>query len=214
LYWNTVNELLKKYLLLLMKAPEFLPFRLVGGTALSLHLGHRVSVDIDLFTDAEYNSINFNSIDKFLTDNIKYVDMGFGIPTGMGKSYLIGENENNSVKLDVFYTDSFIQAPIIEDGIRLATIEEIIAMKIDVISRKGRKKDFWDIHELIETYSIHQMLSLHKQRYGYTHNEAEILTNFTDFTDADDDFEPKCLRGKHWELIKMDIVQKIRDMNT
>jgi len=214
LYWNTVNELLKKYLLLLMKAPEFLPFRLVGGTALSLYLGHRVSVDIDLFTDAEYNSIDFSSIDKFLTDNIEYVDMGFGIPAGMGKSYLIGENENNSVKLDVFYTDTFIQAPIVEDGIRLATIEEIIAMKIDVISRKGRKKDFWDIHELMETYSIHQMLSLHKQRYEYTHNEVEILANFIDFADADDDFEPKCLRGKHWELVKMDIVQKIQDMNT
>lgn len=59
LYWNTVNTHLKEYLLTLMKLPSFADFRLVGGTALSLHLGHRMSVDIDLFTDKEYGSIDF-----------------------------------------------------------------------------------------------------------------------------------------------------------
>ena len=52
LYWNTVSALLKDSLLLLMQAEELNEFRLVGGTALSLQLGHRMSVDIDLFTDA------------------------------------------------------------------------------------------------------------------------------------------------------------------
>jgi hypothetical protein len=213
MYWSTVNDLLKKYLLLLMSAPEFLPFRLVGGTALSLQLGHRVSVDIDLFTDATYSTIEYNRIETFLRENIEYVDTGFGlpegIPIGMGKSYLIGDNKDNAVKLDVFYTDPFIQAPIIKDGIRFATVGEITAMKVDVISRKGRKKDFWDIHELFETFTVPQMLSLHKQRYPHSHNESEILTNFVDFTDADDAFDPICLRGKYWELIKFDIIQKL-----
>jgi hypothetical protein len=54
------------------------------------------------------------------------------------------------------------------------------------------------------------MLSLHKLRYEYSHNEQEILANFIDFTEADDDFEPNCLRGKYWELIKMDIVLKVQ----
>ena len=51
LYYNTVNNLLKETLELLMKAPIFNDFRLVGGTSLSLQLGHRMSIDIDLFTD-------------------------------------------------------------------------------------------------------------------------------------------------------------------
>ncbi|WP_312129307.1 MULTISPECIES: nucleotidyl transferase AbiEii/AbiGii toxin family protein [Sphingobacterium] len=50
LYYNTVNDLLRDTLLTLMKADVFSTFRLVGGTALSLHLGHRESVDIDLFS--------------------------------------------------------------------------------------------------------------------------------------------------------------------
>jgi hypothetical protein len=56
LYWNTVTGLLKETLLELMQATEFKDFRLVGGTALSLKFGHRMSDDIDLFTDAHYGS--------------------------------------------------------------------------------------------------------------------------------------------------------------
>lgn len=65
LYWNTVNDNLKQALLFLMEAPIFDQFRLVGGTSLSLQVGHRMSVDIDLFTDSPYRSIDFNQIDNF-----------------------------------------------------------------------------------------------------------------------------------------------------
>jgi hypothetical protein len=211
LYWNTVNEILKTAILNLMRAPEFSLFRLVGGTALSLQLGHRMSVDIDLFTDATYGTVDFERIEEFLTKHYTYIDPGFGTLPGMGKSYLIGENSDNAIKLDIYYTESFIQPVIIIDEVRLATIEEIIAMKIDVIARGGRKKDFWDIHELIDTYSIQQMLSLHKQRYEFTHIETEILEKFTDFSTANDDFEPLCLRDKFWELVKLDIDMKISE---
>lgn len=211
MYWNTVNETLKSALLNLMAAPEFSLFRLVGGTALSLQLGHRISIDIDLFTDAPYGTIDFDILGKYLSDNYLYVDPGIGTYPGMGTSYLIGENIDNSIKLDIYYTEKFIQPAIFTEGVRLATIEEIIAMKIDVISRGGRKKDFWDIHELIDLYSIQQMLELHKLRHEFTHNETEILGKFTDFAIADDDFEPRCLKGKFWELIKYDIDQKISE---
>ena len=73
MYWNTVNKTLKDSLLLLMKKEEFASFRLVGGTALSLHLGHRVSVDIDLFTDEPYRSIDFDAIEACLKNSFAYV---------------------------------------------------------------------------------------------------------------------------------------------
>jgi nucleotidyltransferase AbiEii toxin of type IV toxin-antitoxin system len=53
LHYNTVTPLLHKVLKQLMKAKEFEDFRLVGGTSLSLQRGHRLSVDIDLFTDSD-----------------------------------------------------------------------------------------------------------------------------------------------------------------
>ncbi len=56
-----------------MEAQVFAQFRLVGGTALSLQFGHRLSVDIDLFTDAPYNSIDFETITKYLRNTFSYV---------------------------------------------------------------------------------------------------------------------------------------------
>ncbi|MBP6127991.1 nucleotidyl transferase AbiEii/AbiGii toxin family protein [Flavobacterium sp.] len=210
LYFNTVNELLKSSLLKLMEAEEFSKFRLVGGTALSLQIGHRESIDIDLFSDIEYGTLSFNEIEDFLKSNFKYVDF-LDVPSAMGKAYFIGENKDNTVKLDVFYTDTYIQPFIEEDGIRMATIEEIIAMKVDVIQRGGRKKDFWDLHALLDSYSIKQMMDFHEQRYPYTHDKDLIIKNFTNFDQADDDFDPICFKGKYWEFIKEDFEEKFKN---
>jgi hypothetical protein len=67
LYYNTINNLLKNSLEIIMSSEVFKNFRLVGGTALSLQLGHRISVDIDFFSDAPYGSIDFDEIESFLT---------------------------------------------------------------------------------------------------------------------------------------------------
>jgi hypothetical protein len=206
LYYNTVTSSLLNVLRMLMAASEFDSFRLVGGTALSLQRGHRQSADIDLFTDAEYRSINFETIDKFLVSQYSYCDSNSIKVVGVGKSYYVGEDKNNCIKLDLYYTDKFIDDPLIIDGIRLASVEEILAMKVDVISRIGRKKDFWDIHELLEDFNLDQMLALHEKRHPYTHERALIIENFTDFSGADGDFDPVCLRSKHWEIIKLDII--------
>lgn len=212
LYYNTVNQLLKNSLLKLMKSDVFNDFRLVGGTALSLQIGHRESIDIDLFSDLEYATLDFDAIEKHLTDSFKYVDFLNTIPA-MGKSYFVGEDKNHTIKLDLYYTDTFIQPYIEIDAIRMATIEEIIAMKIDVVQRGGRKKDFWDLHSLLQSYNISQMLDLHKQRYPYTYDRDLIIQNFTSFAQADGDFNPICLNGKHWEFIKddfEDIISKFK----
>lgn len=209
MYYNTVNDLLKNTLITLMESSVFDSFRLVGGTALSLQLGHRLSVDIDLFSDSLYGSIDFKVIDEFIEKKFPYHHHFSNLDPAMGKSYSVGADKDNVVKLDVFYTDSFIQTPLIVDGIKMATIEEIIAMKIDVVQRIGRKKDFWDLHELLLKYNLSTMLFLHQERYPYSHDEELILNNLTNFELADDDFDPICLKGKYWEFIKEDIEDSI-----
>ncbi|WGF91547.1 nucleotidyl transferase AbiEii/AbiGii toxin family protein [Aequorivita marisscotiae] len=208
LHYNTVSNLLRNCLLQLMTAKEFNSFRLVGGTSLSLQIGHRESVDIDLFSDVPYGTIDFEEITAYLQAHFPYVDH-LDIAPAIGKSYFIGKNENNAVKLDVYHTDTFIEPLLLIDTIRLASVPEIIAMKIDVVQRGGRKKDFWDLHALFDNYTIEQMLALHKQRHPYTHDATLILQNFIDFSQADDDFDPICLLGKYWEFIKDDIVTNI-----
>jgi len=213
LYYNTLTPLLLSTLKKLMEAEELKSFRLVGGTSLSLQLGHRQSVDIDLFTEADYRSIDFVAIDKYLNRNFPYTDSNHTGIVGMGKSYFIGESANKCIKLDLFYTDSFIRSVIEIDGLRLAGTDEITAMKIDVVTRGGRKKDFWDIHELLETYTLEQMIKLHEERYPYSHNRQEILEKFVQFHSADLDFDPICLKNKYWELIKLDIIETVKPLN-
>lgn len=210
LFYNTASPLLLEILKSLMANCLFDGFRLVGGTALSLQIGHRKSADIDLFTDSEYDSIDFDLIDKYLHQHFSYVDATIYPIIGMGKSFYVGNNKDDCIKLDLCYTDTFSEELLSIDNIRLASISEITAMKIDVISREGRKKDFWDIHELANHFSIQQMLDLHKKRYPYSHDEELILKNLTEFSRADLDFEPVCLKGKYWEIIKLDLTEWVK----
>jgi len=193
-----------------MASPLLESFRLAGGTALSLQKGHRLSEGIDLFGDSPYGSIDFKAIDRFIETSFPYHNHISNLAPAMGKTYTIGTSKGNAVRLDIFYTDAFIKPPLIEDHIRMAVTEEIIAMKIEAVQYGGRKKDFWDLHELLFQHDIRSMLALHKQRYPYTHDKALILKNFTNFEVADGDFDPTCLRGKYWELIKADIAEVVK----
>ena len=213
LHLNTVSPQLWESLQLLMRIEEFNAFRIVGGTSLSLQLGHRESIDIDLFTDAEYGSINFNRIDEILNENFAHVDSTQVEIIGMGKSYFIGNNKNELVKLDIFYTDTYIFPYIEEENVRFATMEEIAAMKLEVIGNGGRKKDFWDIHELLDQFTLEQMIDFYLKRYPYNHTREQIIDKLTDFSVADTDFTPNCFREKDWDIIKLDFIDLQEELN-
>ncbi len=212
MYYNTITPFLHECLVFLMKEIHFSEFRLVGGTALSLQLGHRKSVDIDLFSDLPYGKIDFEETEKILCRSFEKVDFFADKNPGFGKSYTIENTKGETLKLDIFYTDAFIQPPIERDLIRMATTAEIAAMKMDVIQRGGRKKDFWDIHEMLRVYNLASMINYHSIRYPYSHDLNLLKRKLTDFTMADDDFDPICLRGKYWEFIKEDIEDELEKL--
>ncbi len=205
LHLNTVSDLLWDSLNKLMSIKEFNSFRLVGGTSLSLQLGHRASNDIDLFTDSEYGSVNFAELENILTEMFPYVDTSFVGNVGIGKAFFIGDNENELVKLDLFYTDPFVFPCVIEQNIRFSSIEEVAAMKFEIIAQGGRKKDFWDVHELLETYTLEDLIGFYKKRNPYGYSKNELLTQVVDFSLAEDDFTPNCFKDKDLEIIKLDL---------
>lgn len=75
----------------------------------------------------EYSSLNFRIFEQILL--------------GMGCSYFIGRSTDDSVKLDLMYAGPFIRASEINDGIRMASTDDIVALKMNVISRGGRKSE-------------------------------------------------------------------------
>lgn len=207
---QTVTPLLLNILQKIMNEPLFQPFRLAGGTALSLQIGHRKSIDIDLFTDELYGTIDFGAIDHYFENNFNICEHNKSDTIGFGKCYFIGNQNTDLIKFDVFYSDPFIESFIITNNIRLASINEIIAMKLDVIQRIGRKKDFWDLHEFIGKLTLEQWLNLHEKRYPYNHQKVNLMHNLTNFDSAELDFDPICLKGKFWEFIKEDFLDFVK----
>jgi len=205
LYLNTVSDFLWNSLKQLMSMKEFDSFRIVGGTSLSLQLGHRESIDIDLFSDTEYGSLDFNILEEALLKKFPFVELPIVKDVGMGKSYFIGNNNKDLVKLDLYYTEPFVFPCIIEQNIRFSSIEEVAAMKFEVIGEGGRKKDFWDVHELLETYSLDEMLNFYIKRNPYGHSKEELLVKVLDFSVAEYEFTPNCYNDKDWEIIKLDL---------
>ncbi|MCL6220103.1 nucleotidyl transferase AbiEii/AbiGii toxin family protein [Zunongwangia pacifica] len=197
-----------------MTIKEFNSFRLVGGTSLSLLLGHRASIDIDLFTDAAYGSIDFERLEEILNDVFAYVTTPAVGEVVFGRSYFVGVDEHQAIKLDIYYTDPFV-FPLLQEGdIRLASLEEIAAMKFEVIANGGRKKDFWDIHELLDVFTLAQMLDFYEQRNPYGAGREELLEQCIDFSLAEDDFTPNCYKDKVWEIIKLDIEEEVQNIRS
>lgn len=209
LYWNTVKPLLKDILGEIIAEDIFTPFRLVGGTSLSLQIGHRMSVDIDLFTDNEYGSIDYVAIKDFLENKYSYCSSRNLDNVSFGTYFEVGNSKDDFVKIDLYYTDEFIENPIVIENIRMATANEIIAMKLDVVLRGGRKKDFWDLHYYLDKMSLDEMIDLFKKRYPYNDDFTKIKKQLVNFDLADTDFEPICLLGKTWEIIKLDFYEYI-----
>jgi hypothetical protein len=210
LHYETITPFLKEVLIDLMTNPLFRPFRLVGGTSLSLRFGHRMSNDIDLFTDAPYGSLDFSIFESFLRISYPYYFCTDRTNiVGFGRSYYVGYSIEDPAKIDLFYHEALIEPVDIIDNIRIASVQDIVAMKVDVVSRSGRKKDFWDLHELLNIYSIPEMLEMHELRFEYTHNRDEIIKNFTNFKAADNEIDPICLKGKDWEDIKIDFLEAL-----
>ena len=148
IYRETISDTLWVILNKLMRLEVLDSFRLVGGTSLSLLLGHRVSIDIDMFTDLAYGSIDFMEIYRILEEEFEFIEGYNWQNSSIGNSCFLGENEEDIVKVDFFYTDCFVLPICKLENLRLAQLEEIAAMKLDVVGRGGRKKDFWDIHAL------------------------------------------------------------------
>ena len=109
------------------------------------------------------------------------------------------------------YPHPLISAIEIIDCIRMYADKDIIAMKLNAILGRGKKKDFWDIHELLEHYSLEEMITFHDLKYPSQNLLITIPQAVTWFEDADESEEPISLKGQNWEMVKKVIQQKVSD---
>jgi len=158
-----------------MRDEKLKHFHLVGGTALALYMGHRKSVDIDLF-----------SRQLFDVDEVaNYLEHTYGFYTGRKvKATLIGNIY--SVKVDFIWYSYPLVEPVMDfDGIRMYSMPDIAAMKLTAISQSGnRLKDFVDVAFLSSRMSLEDMLNAFGKKYPNT-SIMSAVRGLTYYDDVD-----------------------------
>lgn len=177
LHYETVSPALLSILKKLMKSEVFSDFRLVGGTALALQRGHRRSVDIDMFTDLEYGDMPIKTMREYLESKFPVHDgTETMVKNDAGYHIYLSEGTEPPIKVDFFYTDPFIYPILDKDGLRLTDQREIAAMKLGVIGNQiYRQKDYWDIHDMLEEYTLSEMVQWALKRDPYNITENDII---------------------------------------
>ena len=208
---NIASPLLMDCLRKIMSHKAFDDYYLVGGTALALQRGHRISVDIDMFTNLLYGDMNTGELKEALTFLFPYVESLEKLDeTRVVYSLFVGVDRDNCVKLDICYDENPI-FPLLEvDGIRIVSEKDIAAMKINCIAQdRQRKKDFWDIHDLLESFSIEELVVFALKRYPWSLTLPNIIDGLKRLPQLDDYTEVRCLKGKYWEFIVEDLMEQI-----
>jgi len=182
----------------LMEIEELNQFCLVGGTALSLKYGHRLSIDLDLFSaeDFEREPIIESLQNKF--------GNGFVYRGDFAKWGIFCQIEKIKVDI-VYYPHALIQPIETNSGIRLYHDKDLIAMKIQAILGRGVKKDFWDIAELMDHYSLEEMMTCHKAKFPNQMLGISIPYALTYFADADNSNDPETIKPITWKQVKAKI---------
>lgn len=177
LHTETVSKATFSLIQKLCLDPELKDFTLIGGTALALHLGHRSSIDIDLCSSFTGTAWTSQSLPPSLKKNYGFVPSFISHDLLMGKMQVSGKG----IKVDFSFssTPCFINKPLTLESIRLASLEDIVAMKLQVVAEGKRQlKDFFDIAALTSYLSFAGMMEAHGKRYRQA-NQVEIIRKLT-----------------------------------
>jgi predicted nucleotidyltransferase component of viral defense system len=196
LHLKSISPELLELLTQLMHNDVFKHYNLVGGTALALQIGHRISIDIDLFGNCEI-------------DEIAVLDQ----LNACGPVHVLKKSKNilicsvQGIKVDIVnYSYPILENTLISDGIRMVGLKDIAAMKMNAIAGRGSKKDFIDVYYLLQYFTLEVMIDLYLQKYS---NGSEFLVrkSLTFFDDAEDEEMPVMLEDISWDRIKERILE-------
>jgi hypothetical protein len=208
---ETVSSALLESLLVLMEMKTLKKHRLVGGTALALQIGHRISVDIDLFSDEKNN---YEEIQEELYGT-------FGNKFAKGR-YIRGTVSNgiavyvNDIKTDILdWKAKFIRPAVVDEGIRMASKEDILPMKFNTFMcppefARYEKKDFVDIAYLMKEYPFEQIIGLYNEKYPHELMSSRLMIEGLQLSEmADKKVMPKMLTAETWNDVKNQIEKSV-----
>ena len=180
-------------------------FYLAGGTALSLQIGHRLSIDLDFFSPTEDIPTIRHALEKSLSKLPNTLaDSSWGNLVYLTKNVRVG-----------FYGYGFpLVAPLIEtDGIRLASIEDIALMKLDAILSRAARKDFYDLYFICKNTPLKQIFKKADQKYPSVRDfETQATKRLVYFENAENESEPSLLENVSWQTVKEFFIKQAKEI--
>lgn len=200
LHYETIDSTTLELLNKLQRIKEFSKLRLVGGTSLALQLGHRKSIDLDLFG-------MLGTDEHELRDILKTI----GSISILEKSKNINIVLIDKIKVDlVNYSYPWLKDAIVKDNITLASKKDIAAMKLEAICGRGTKKDFIDLYFLLNQYRLSEMMDFYKEKFS-DGSDFLVLRSLSYFDDAEDEAMPEMLLPLEWDMVKTKIVNSVNE---
>jgi predicted nucleotidyltransferase component of viral defense system len=157
-------------------------FVLCGGTAVALHLGHRQSVDFDFIANQEFDPEAVRAQIAFLRDG-RTVQQSANTLTCV-------VDRGGPVQLSFFGTPSIalINLPHIaeENGVRVASLLDLAAMKLAVVQKRAEAKDYLDVDAIIHRggITLSTALAASQMLYGLIFNPELTLKSLCYFGDG------------------------------
>jgi len=187
----------------LMSLETLSNFNLVGGTALALKFGHRISVDIDLFSKQPFNH---EELEAFLLNNFENENLK--INSSKENTLLVNINK---IKVDfLYYPYPLLEDKIKTENIRMLSTKDIAAMKLSAVSKRGAKKDFFDIYELLQQkYDLKDMFGFYKEKFK-NHELSFLVRSLLYFDDAESDMDPVMIKTYDWTQVKTKISDEVK----
>lgn len=182
----------------LKTVPGIARFYLAGGSAVATHLGHRRSLDLDLFSTP--GALDLDALAETL---------GASLPEAviLGRSDVSLRLRVGDVPVDlVRYPYPLLDQPELGRAtIPVAGLRDLAAMKLAAIARRGLRRDFWDLYALAQAgLPLREVADAYTAKFGT--KEADLyhaLRSLTYFADAEKDPElPRGLSARSWEAIK------------
>jgi len=169
---------------------------LAGGTALALQYGHRMSYDLDFFT--QHDTVDTEKISNHLEK------IGNWTITSRDSKTLYGEL--NSVKCSFIAYPDFVPGKLTNSlkNIKLVDAHAISVMKIMAISQRGKKRDFFDLYWYLKHENDFSKIISDVKRYdpNKQHNLHHFLKSLIYFEDAESDPDPIIFFDATWEQVK------------
>jgi len=166
---------------------------LAGGTALALQLGHRLSQDLDFFTQEEFDenilATSLLKIKAFKEDRRDW-------------RTILGYISNTKFSI-FYYPYKLIEKPLAFEGIRILRKKDIATMKLDAIGNRGTKRDFIDLFFLAKEFSLNQVFDFYEQKYGNLEEKMyHLIKGVSYFEDAETEKQPEMFIATEWDKVK------------